>query len=131
VYYVGMAGAWLSLQAFEALVQEAVRGLPAEFRRCLQNVAIKIEEEPSDETLNAIGIAHDDPDELLGLYVGRSIQGHSFFDTGGELPDQVYLYRGPISRACETKEDVIREIQDTVVHEIGHHFGLSDEDMPV
>jgi predicted Zn-dependent protease with MMP-like domain len=78
-----------------------------------------------------MGIPDDGPDELLGLYVGRSIQGHSFFDAGGELPDRVYIYRGPILRACGTKADVIREVQDTVVHEIGHHFGLSDEDMPV
>ena len=126
-----MAGAWLSRKDFESLVQEALRGLPAQFRRRLQNVAVEIEEEPSNETLNSVGMADDEPDELLGLYVGRSIQEHSFFDTGGELPDQVYLYRGPILRVCETTADVIREIQDTVVHEIGHHFGLSDEDMPV
>ena len=126
-----MAGAWLSRKDFESLVQEALRELPAQFRRRLQNVAVEIEEEPSNETLNSVGMADDEPDELLGLYVGRSIQEHSFFDTGGELPDQVYLYRGPILRVCETTADVIREIQDTVVHEIGHHFGLSDEDMPV
>ncbi len=126
-----MAGAWLSRKDFESLVQEALRELPAQFRRRLQNVAIEIEEEPSNETLNSVGMGDDEPDELLGLYVGRSIQEHSFFDAGGELPDQVYLYRGPILRVCETKTDVIREIQDTVVHEIGHHFGLSDEDMPV
>ncbi|HEY3198453.1 MAG TPA: metallopeptidase family protein [Nitrospirales bacterium] len=126
-----MAGAWLSRKDFESLVREALRELPTQFRRRLQNVAIEIEEEPSNETLNSVGMADDESDELLGLYVGRSIQQHSFFDTGGELPDQVYLYRGPILRACETQADVIREIQDTVVHEIGHHFGLSDEDMPV
>lgn len=126
-----MAGTWLSRKDFESLVQEALRGLPAQFRRRLQNVAIEIEEEPSNETLNSVGMTNDEPDELLGLYVGRSIQQHSFFDTGGELPDRVYLYRGPILRICETKADAIREIQDTVVHEIGHHFGLSDEDMPV
>ena len=126
-----MSGAWLSRKDFESLVQEALRELPAQFRRRLQNVAIEIEEEPSNETLNSVGMADDEPDELLGLYVGRSIQERSFFDAGGDLPDRVYLYRGPILRICETKADVIREIQDTVVHEIGHHFGLSDEDMPV
>jgi predicted Zn-dependent protease with MMP-like domain len=126
-----MAGPWLSHKAFESLVQEAIKGLPPDFRRRLDNVAIEIAEEPSTETLSTMGIGHDGPDELLGLYVGRSIQGHSFFDVGGELPDQVYIYRGPILRACGTTADVVREIQDTVVHEIGHHFGLSDEDMPI
>ena len=126
-----MAGAWLSRKDFESLVQQALRELPAQFRQRLQNVAIEIEEEPSSETLNSVGMVDDETDELLGLYVGRAIQEHSFFDTGGELPDQVYLYRGPILRVCATHAEVIREIQDTVVHEIGHHFGLSDEDMPV
>ena len=79
-----MTRPWLSRKAFESLVQEALKGLPHEFRQSLKNVAIEIEEEPNNQTLRALGIADDDPDELLGLYVGRSIQGHSFFDAGGE-----------------------------------------------
>ena len=126
-----MADLWLSRKAFDTLVREALNGLPREFRRYLENVSVEIEEEPSPETLQSMGIQQDDPDELLGLYVGRSIHGHSYFEPGGELPDRVYIYRGPILRACTTNVDVIREVQDTVVHEIGHHFGLTDEDMPV
>ena len=91
----------------------------------------RLKKSPVSETLQSLGIQQDDPDELLGLYVGRSIQGRSFFEPGGELPDRVYIYRGPILRVCATNADVIREVQDTVVHEIGHHFGLTDEDMPV
>lgn len=125
-----MADGWLSRKAFEALVAEAVRGLPGQFRRCLDNVAIEVQEEPSDEALESVEIDRDDPDELLGLYWGRSIQGDSFFDAGGHLPDRVYIYRGPILRLCETESDVVREVRETVVHEIGHHFGLSDDDMP-
>src|SRR5438477_433776 len=64
---------------------------------------------------------------IRNTWSGRSLKPAA----GGELPDRVYIYRGPILRACGTKADVIREVQDTVVHEIGHHFGLSDEDMPV
>ena len=126
-----MSDRWLSRQAFDTLVKEALRALPREFRRCLENVAIEIEEEPGSETLQSLGIERDDSDELLGLYMGRSIHGRSYFETGGELPDRVYIYRGPILRVCSTNADVIREVQDTVVHEIGHHFGLTDEDMPV
>jgi predicted Zn-dependent protease with MMP-like domain len=126
-----MADLWLSRKAFDILVQKALNGLPREFRRYLENVAVEIAEEPSPETLESLGIQQHDPDELLGLYVGRSIHGHSYFEPGGELPDRVYIYRGPILRACATNADVIREVQDTVVHEIGHHFGLTDEDMPV
>jgi predicted Zn-dependent protease with MMP-like domain len=126
-----MADLWLSRKAFDTLVREALNGLPREFRRYLENVSVEIEEEPSPETLQSLGIQQDDPDELLGLYVGRSIHGHSYFEPGGELPDRVYIYRGPILRACTTNVEIIREVQDTVVHEIGHHFGLTDEDMPV
>jgi predicted Zn-dependent protease with MMP-like domain len=126
-----MAESWVSRKNFNILVKAAITGLPPVFRDCLENVAIEIEEEPTAEVLLALGIEPGDPDELFGLYVGRSIQGRSFFDTGGQLPDRVYIYRGPILRACLSKEEAIREIQATVVHEIGHHFGLSDDDMPV
>lgn len=125
-----MPSGWLSRQDFEALVAEAIKDLPKEFRRHLANVVIEVQEEPSAEALDAVGLEPDESDELLGLYWGRSIQGDSFFDTGGQLPDRVYIYRGPILRLCETADDVVREVQETVVHEIGHHFGLSDDDMP-
>ncbi len=125
-----MSTGWLSRKDFESLVAEAVKGLPKEFRRHLANVEIEVQEEPSEEALEAVGLESDDVDELLGLYWGRAIQGDSFFDPGGQLPDRVYIYRGPILRMCDTEEDVVREVQDTVVHEIGHHFGLSDDDMP-
>ena len=125
-----MPSGWLSQKDFEALVAEAVKGLPQEFRRRLENVALEVQEEPSEEALEAVGLEPEESDELLGLYWGRSIQGDSFFDTGGQLPDRVYIYRGPILRVCETEEDVVREVQETVVHEIGHHFGLSDDEMP-
>jgi len=125
-----MPSGWLSRQDFETLVAEAVKGLPKEFRRHLANVEIEVQEEPSEEALEAVGLKPEESDELLGLYWGRSIQGDSFFDAGGQLPDRVYIYRGPILRQCETEEDVVREVQETVVHEIGHHFGLSDDDMP-
>jgi predicted Zn-dependent protease with MMP-like domain len=125
-----MAGGWLSRQAFESLVEEAVKGIPKQFRRHLKNVAIEVQEEPSEEVLKSMRMNRDDPDELLGLYWGRSIHGDSFFDTGGQLPDRIYIYRGPLLRLCDTETDVIREVQETVIHEIGHHFGLSDEEMP-
>jgi len=125
-----MPGHWLSRRDFEALVAEAVKSLPKEFQRYLDNVAIEVQEEPTEEALEAVGLEQEDADELLGLYWGRSIQSQSFFDAGGQLPDRVYIYRGPILRQCATKEDVVREVQETVAHEIGHHFGLSDDDMP-
>ena len=125
-----MPDSWLSRKDFEALVAEAVKGLPKEFQRHLDNVAIEVQEEPAEEALKAVGLEQEDADELLGLYWGRSIQSESFFDTGGQLPDRVYIYRGPILRQCKTEADVMYEVQETVAHEIGHHFGLTDDEMP-
>jgi predicted Zn-dependent protease with MMP-like domain len=69
-------------------------------------------------------------DDLLGLYTGVAKGGESFFDPAGQLPARVIIYRGPILRLCRTRDEVIQEVQDTVAHEIGHHFGLDDDEMP-
>jgi predicted Zn-dependent protease with MMP-like domain len=69
-------------------------------------------------------------DDLLGLYQGTSLDKESFFQAGGELPARIAIYRGPILRLCLSKKEVVQEVRDTVVHEIGHHFGLDDDDMP-
>jgi predicted Zn-dependent protease with MMP-like domain len=105
-----------SREEFEALVARALDGLPEEFGEILANVAVVVEEEP-------------DPDEeLLGLYQGvPQPERGSFYSA---LPDRVILYRGPILRCCDNRREVIREIRDTVVHELGHHFGLEEDDMP-
>src|SRR2546427_12751796 len=84
-----MSRSWLSHKDFEALVARAVKDLPKDFRRYLDNVAIEVQEEPNMEALEAVGLEPEDADELLGLYWGRSIQGSSFFDTGGQLPDRI------------------------------------------
>ena len=72
----------------------------------------------------------DAEDDLLGLYTGLAKSEESFFNAGGQLPARIAIYRGPILRVCRTKNDVVHEVRDTVVHEIGHHFGLDDDDMP-
>src|SRR5207302_10250766 len=125
-----MPRSWLSHNDFEALVARAVKDLPKGFRRYLDNVAIEVQEEPSTEALEAVGLDPEDADELPGLYWGRSIHGNSFFDTGGQLPDRIYIYRGPILRLCETEQEVLREVQATVVYEVGRHCGLSVNDTP-
>ena len=106
-----MPHSWLSRKDFEALVARAVKDLPKDFLRYLDNVTIEVQEEPSMDVLEAVGLEPEDADELLGLYWGRSIQGNSFFDTGGQLPDRIYIYRGPILRLCETEEEVIHEVR--------------------
>lgn len=120
----------MSRREFEHLVARALDHLPGELAQLLDNVVVVVEDEPTDDELRDVGIDPDDPDrdELFGLYQGipRTERETAFSD----LPDRVVIYRGPISRCCESKAEMIQEIRDTVVHELGHHFGLSDDEMP-
>jgi predicted Zn-dependent protease with MMP-like domain len=118
----------LSPEVFGSLVQQALAELPAPYDRLAQDVSVVVEEEPPSEVLRDLEL--DSADDLLGLYQGVSMADQSFFQTGGQPPPRIAIYRGPILRSCETAEDVRREIRDTVVHELGHHVGLGDEEMP-
>jgi predicted Zn-dependent protease with MMP-like domain len=118
----------VSPDEFEALVRQAVRRLPSPYRRLLDNIAVVVEEEPARDVLDEMEL--EPGDDLLGLYTGIARGEESFFDPAGGLPARVIVYRGPILRLCRTKDEVIQEVQDTVAHEIGHHFGLDDEEMP-
>jgi len=97
----------VSREEFEALVERAVGELPEEFRSALDNVAVMVEEEPSEDDLESVGIDPDDPDadELLGLYQGVPLRDRDSFYSA--LPDRVVVYRGPILRACDTRREVI------------------------
>lgn len=118
----------VSREEFDRWVQEALAGLPAPFAALAAEVSIVVEEEPSAEVLQEFELESED--DLLGLYQGISIHEASFFQPAGELPARIAIYRGPILRLCRTKNEVIHEVRDTVVHELGHHVGLDDEDMP-
>jgi len=115
-------------EEFEVLVQKAVGRLPSSYRSLLDNISVVVEEEPSQDVLDEMELESED--DLLGLYTGTAKGEESFFDPAGHLPARVIIYRGPILRLCRTKDEVIQEIQDTVAHEIGHHFGLDDDEMP-
>ena len=118
----------LEPEQFESLVRQAIDGLPIEYRRLLENVAIVVEDEPPQAVLDDFGL--ESPDDLLGLYSGVSRANDSFFNAGGQLPARISIYRGPIMRLCRSAEEVVQEVRDTVVHEFGHHFGLDDDEMP-
>ena len=118
----------ISPEEFSKLVQRAIDGLPQEYARIMKNIAVVVEEEPSRDVLEDLGLESED--DLLGLYSGRSLDSESFFDPEGHLPSRISIYRGPIMRLCRTAEEVVQEVRDTVVHEIGHHFGLDDDEMP-
>lgn len=120
----------VATEEFEALVEEALEQLPEEFRAALENVAVMVAEEPSEEDLEEVGIDPDDPerDELFGLYQGVPLPERDSFYSA--LPDRVLVFRGPILRECETRREVIREIRETVQHELGHYFGLEEDELP-
>jgi predicted Zn-dependent protease with MMP-like domain len=118
----------VSDEEFAMLVRQALDGLPADYAKLLTNVAVVVEDEPPREILEDLELESED--DLLGLYQGASLDSESFFHAGGQLPARISIYRGPILRLCRTKAEVVQEVRDTVVHEIGHHFGLDDEEMP-
>jgi predicted Zn-dependent protease with MMP-like domain len=121
----------MSKEQFERLVEEAVAAIPERFARALQNIAIVVEDEPADEDLDLLEDPDDfeEDDELLGIYRGVPLPDRSWSDPAA-LPDQIAIFRGPILRISETRQEAIDEIRDTVVHEIGHYFGLEDDEMP-
>jgi predicted Zn-dependent protease with MMP-like domain len=118
----------VSPEEFDGWIQEALAGLPAPFATLADEVSIVVEEEPSIEVLQNLELESED--DLLGLYQGVPIDETSFFQPAGGLPARIAIYRGPILRLCRTKAEVIHEVRDTVVHELGHHVGLDDEEMP-
>jgi predicted Zn-dependent protease with MMP-like domain len=118
----------VSFEDFEKLVQQAIADLPLPYAKLMESIAVVVEEEPPEEVLQDLEL--DGEEDLLGLYQGQSLAADSFFGPGGEQPPRISIYRGPILRCCESSEEVVREVRDTVVHELGHHVGLDDDDMP-
>jgi len=111
----------------ERLARAALARIPEPFQAHLADIVLLVEEFADDETLDALGI--DDPFGLSGLYHGRPVGEKSAFDSGG-LPDRIHLYRRAIlDEWVETGESLERLVAHVVVHEVGHHFGLSDADM--
>ena len=111
----------------ERLAEAAIARLPAEFRRHLTKVVLRVEDFADDSVLDEMGI--EDPFELSGLYQGRPVSEESAW-ASGELPPMVHLYRRPLlDEWVETGVALEDLITHVIVHEIGHHFGFSDADM--
>jgi predicted Zn-dependent protease with MMP-like domain len=118
-------------RTFERIVAEVLTTLPEPFRERFSNVAIVVEEWP-DENAEADGDAKADDGEetdLLGLYQGVPY-GHRQTDYHLVLPDRITIYRQPILAASRSEAEAREEIRLTVLHEIGHYFGLGDDDLP-
>jgi predicted Zn-dependent protease with MMP-like domain len=118
----------VSPATFDRLVREALAELPVPYAKLMEEISVVVEEEPAPEVLEDLELESED--DLLGLYQGVPLADGSFFQTGGQQPPRIALYRGPILRLCRTEEEVRQEIIDTVVHELGHHVGLDDGEMP-
>jgi len=116
----------LTRTEFEGVVEEALAGLPKQFAELLDNVAVVVEDEPGDEDLDVL--EDGDEGELLGIYRGVALTRRTH-DMLPMLPDQIAIFRGPILRIARTRREAIHEVRDTVIHELGHYFGLLDEDM--
>jgi predicted Zn-dependent protease with MMP-like domain len=116
-----------SLQDFEALAADAWNKLPAEFRNMARDLLIRVEDFATDDVLDELGI--EDPYDLTGLYQGVSLDKQSVLDVARD-PDMVFLYRRPIlDEWAAGEEELGHLVAHVLVHEVGHHFGFSDDDM--
>jgi predicted Zn-dependent protease with MMP-like domain len=123
-----MAGERLTRAEFERVVEEALESLPKRFADLVENVAVTVEDEPSAEDLeNAEGEAEDES-ELLGIYRGVALTDRTH--DMPLLPDEIAVFRGPISRVVENRHEAVEEVRKTVIHELGHYFGLGDDELP-
>jgi predicted Zn-dependent protease with MMP-like domain len=105
----------MDAQQFDALVDRALDGVPDELAELVHNVVVLVEDEPPE----------GEPDDLLGLYDGVALTERDSTLTM-QLPDRIFIFRGPLLDMCESEEELVEEVRITVVHEIAHHFGIDD-----
>jgi len=116
----------MTREKFERLVVEAVTLIPKRFRREMKNLALVVEDEPGIELLQEMDIVP--PDSLYGLYQGTPLPERDW-GFGNVLPDRITLYQRPIEEDCDDEDDVRAVIGETLIHEVGHYFGLSEEEI--
>lgn len=111
---------------FRALVDEALETIPQRFRDAMQNIAIVVDDEPTPDQLESVEI--EPPDTLLGLYEGIPLPERQWAH-GNTLPDKITLFQRPIEESSDDEDDLVVCIGETLIHEIGHYFGLSEEEI--
>jgi predicted Zn-dependent protease with MMP-like domain len=116
----------MTRERFTRLVEEAVRDIPKQFRDAMKNVAVVVEDEPPPHILEEMEIGPDDT--LFGLYQGTPLPERSW-SYGNALPDRISIYQFPIEDACEDDEEIMECVAETVIHEFGHYFGMSEEEI--
>jgi predicted Zn-dependent protease with MMP-like domain len=116
----------VSKSKFAELVERALDELPDEFAQFIEEVPVEIRDYPTESQTGGLKIG---PGQLLlGLYRGRPRTVRSVEDSGS-LPDVIYIFQRSIEKVCDTEEQLVRQVRTTVLHEIGHHFGMSEEDL--
>ena len=103
-------------ERFDLLVDQALDGIPDELARLVRNVVVLVEDEPPE----------GEPDDLLGLYDGVALTERDS-TLAVQLPDRIFIFRGPLLDFCDTEAQLVEEVRITVVHEIAHHFGIDDD----
>jgi predicted Zn-dependent protease with MMP-like domain len=111
---------------FEAVVADALQSIPRDFRDAMRNIAIVVEDEPSRQLLREMEV--EPPDTLFGLYQGTPLTERTW-DYGNALPDRILLFQGPHEREAEDDDDLVISVGETLIHEIGHYFGMSEEEI--
>jgi len=113
-------------ERFEQLVREAMRAIPRQFRDRMKNVEIVIEDEPDPALLAELELEPDDV--LFGLYHGTPLTERHWAH-GNTLPDRISLYQGVLESECDSEDEIFEEVCLTLIHEAGHYFGLSEEEI--
>ena len=116
----------MTREEFTALVEEALQEIPRRFRDAMTNVAVVVEDEPPPHILDEMEIGPDDT--LFGLYHGTPLTERGW-TYGNALPDRISIYQWPIEDACDTEDDIRDCVAETVIHEFGHYFGMSEEEI--
>jgi len=114
----------LSQKEFDRAVRRAFKRIPAEIRDHMENVVLTVRRRPSQEMLDDLGMSRDNPP--LGLYQGASLMERSMF-APPIYPDTIFIFQDPLEEMCETLAELEREIEITVVHEVAHFLGMSEE----
>lgn len=111
--------------SFERLISTALNKLPQKFKSRLENISVQIEDEPSPEVLDDMGIRSG---SLFGLYQGVPLTERGW-GYGNVLPDRIVIYQKPIEQEAQTREEIEELVMDVVMHEIGHYFGFDDREL--
>jgi len=116
----------LSKQRFGELVEKALADLPEPFATHLEEVSVEIRTRPTPKQLKKAGL--DEDELLLGLYQGHPLTERSVLQSG-TLPDVIYIFQEDVELVSDSEEQLVEEVRTTVLHEMGHHFGMSEDDL--